>query len=67
MTLRRIDCLPDQNQGTAVTKSKLMLLAAWQANKSRDEMLWLGRLTLFWKPEDQEDDELVCQRVTLQS
>lgn len=40
----------------AVTKSKLMLLAAWQANKSRDKMLWLGRVTLFWKPEDQEDE-----------
>ena len=53
MTLRRIDCLPDQNQGEAVTKSKLMLLAAWQANKSRDEM-WLGKVTLFWKPEDHE-------------
>ena len=42
--------------------TKLVLLATWQANKSRDKLLGQGIVTLFEKPADQEDDGLVSQR-----
>ena len=48
-----------------VTESKLALLAAQQANKSRDEVLGQGILILFGKPTDREDGELVPQRTIL--
>ena len=36
--------------GRFVTQSKLILLATWQANKSRDKSLGWGIVTLFGKP-----------------
>lgn len=42
-----------------VTKSKLILLIAWQANNSRDELLGQGRAALFRKPADQEGSGLI--------
>ena len=45
-----------------VTESKLVLLAARQANKSRDELLGQGIETSFGKPADWEDGGLVSQR-----
>ena len=40
-----------ENAGTGtVTKSKLWVLAAWQANKSRDKLLRQGMATLFGNP-----------------
>ena len=45
-----------------VTKSKLVLLATRQTNKSRGEVLGQGIVTLFGKPADQEDGGLVSQR-----
>ena len=38
-----------------VTKSKLILLATRQANKSRDKVLGQGIAILFGKPANQED------------
>ena len=48
-----------------VTESKLIQLAALQANKPRDELLGQGIATLFGKPADGEDSELVSQRTSL--
>ena len=48
-----------------VIKSKLMLLAVQQENKSRFKSLGQGMVTLLGKPADQEDDGLVSQRTTL--
>ena len=45
---------------SSVTKSKLGLLAARQANKSRDEVLRQG--TLFGKLVDHEDSRLLSQK-----
>ena len=45
-----------------IVKSKLTLLDAWQAKKSRDKMLEQGIVTLFRKPDDWEDGGLVSQR-----
>ena len=45
-----------------VTESELELLAAWQDNKLRDEMLEQGIVTLLGKPANQEDDGLMSQR-----
>ena len=42
-----------------VTESELILLATRQANKSRDELVGQGIMTLFGRQADQEDDELV--------
>ena len=43
---------------TTVTASQHILLAAKQANKSRDDLLRQGIATLFRKPADREDGEL---------
>ena len=48
-----------------VTKSKLILLAAQQANKSRAKLLGQGILTLFRKPADLAHGGLVSQRTIL--
>ena len=48
-----------------VTKSKLILLASWQASKSRDNVLGQGIVTSLGKPADQENGGLVFQRTTL--
>ena len=48
-----------------VTKSMLRLLAAYQVNKSREELSGQERVTLFGKPADQEDGRLVSQRIIL--
>ena len=48
-----------------VTKSKLVLLAARQASKSRDELLGQGIAILFEIPADREDGGLVSQRTIL--
>ena len=45
-----------------VTKSKLVLLTEWQDNQLRDELLGQRTETLFGKPADGEDGELVFQR-----
>lgn len=45
-----------------VTESELELLAAWQDNKLRDEMLEQGIVTLLGKPANQEDDGIMSQR-----
>ena len=42
-----------------------ILLTAQQANKSRDELLGQGIVTLFGKPADKEDGGLVSQRTIL--
>ena len=49
----------------SVTESKLVLLTAGQANKSRGEVLGQGIATLFGKTTDQEDGGLVSQRTIL--
>ena len=41
-----------------VPEPKLILLAAHQVNKSRDEWLGQGIVTLFGKPADREDGGL---------
>lgn len=48
-----------------VTESKVILLAAQQPNKSRNNLLGQGIATLFGKLADQEDDELASQRTIL--
>ena len=48
-----------------VTESKLILLAAQQANKLRDELLGQGIVTWFRKPADQEEGGLVSQKIIL--
>ena len=53
-----------QALGVDVTESKLVLLAARQANKLRGESLGQGMVTLFGKPADQGDG-LVSQRTIL--
>ena len=45
-----------------VTKSKLILLVAQRANKSRDRLLGQGMTNLLRKPADREDGGLVSQR-----
>lgn len=45
-----------------VTESEHELLAAWQDNKLRDEMLEQGIVTLLGKPANQEDDGIMSQR-----
>ena len=45
-----------------VTKPKLILIAARQANKSRDELSGQGIETLFRKPANGEDGGPVPQR-----
>ena len=42
-----------------VTKSKLMLLARWQANQLGEEVLWQGIKALSGRPADQEDCRLL--------
>ena len=42
-----------------LTKSKLVLLSAWQANTLTDEVLQQETVTLFGKPADWEDDRLM--------
>lgn len=54
--------LPDQSQSKTVTKSKVILLATQQADKSIDELLGQRIATLLRKPADQEDGGLVSQR-----
>ena len=44
-----------------VTKSKLTLLAAQQANKSERQGVEARNMTLFEKPADQEDGRLMSQ------
>ena len=51
--------LKQLNQRQNVTESKLILLTTQQANKSRDEVLGQGIVTLFRKPADWEDGGLV--------
>ena len=46
-------------------ESKLLLLAAGQASKWREELLGQGTVTLFTKPADQEDGGLMSQRTVL--
>ena len=46
------------------TGSKFIVLAVWQANKLRDELLEQGIVPLFGKPTDQEDGGL-AQRTIL--
>ena len=48
-----------------VTESRLVLFAARQASKSRDEVLGQGIEALFRKPADREDGRLVSQRTIL--
>ena len=48
-----------------VTKSKLIRLATKQANKLRDNLLGQGIVTLFGKPGEREDGELVSQKTIL--
>ena len=48
----------------SVTESKFILLTAQQANKSRDELVEQGLVTLFGKPAD-KDGGLVSQRTIL--
>ena len=43
-------------------ESKIVLLIAKQANKSRDKLLGQGIVTLFGKPADGEDSGLLSQR-----
>ena len=43
-------------------ESKVMLLTTLQANKSRNELLGRGIVTLFRNPADQEDGSLTSQR-----
>ena len=43
-----------------VTKSKLMLLATWQANLLGEELLWQEIKALSGRPADQEDRRLLC-------
>ena len=66
-------CLKKKNHKTLeleatlqiVTESKLIRLATLQANKPRDKLLGQGIVTLFGKPADREDSELVSQRTSL--
>ena len=51
---------------STVTKSKLTLLTTQQTNKSGDEMLRQGTVTLFGKLEDQEDGRLVSPKPSYQ-
>lgn len=48
-----------------VTESKLILLASWQANKSRDKVLGQGIVTSLGKPADQENGGLVFPKAIL--
>ena len=48
-----------------VTESKLVLLAAQQASKSRDKVLGQGIVTLFGKQAAWEDGGLMSQRTVL--
>ena len=48
-----------------ITKSKVVLLATQQVNKSRDALLGQGIVTLFRKPANREDGGLVSQRTLL--
>lgn len=48
-----------------VTTSKVVLLTAWQASKSRGELLGQGIAALFGKPANQEDGALTSQRIFL--
>ena len=48
-----------------ITKSKIVLLTISQANKSREEVLGQGIVTLFRKPEDKEDGRLLSQSTIL--
>lgn len=42
-----------------VSESNPILLATWQTSKSRNKELGQGKATLFRKPVDQEDGELL--------
>ena len=57
-----ITCIVAHNR---VTESKLVLLAAQQANQSRDKVLGQRIATLPGKPADREDGRPVSQRNTL--
>ena len=50
---------------TQITESKLILLTIQEADKSRDEVLEQGIMTLFRNPADRKDGGLVSQRTTL--
>ena len=58
---RNFTLFQDSKAINVVAGSKLMLLAAWQASESRDDMLGQGIVTLLRKPADQEDGGLVSQ------
>lgn len=47
-----------------VAVSKFILLAMWQTNKLRDELLRQRIVTLFGKTKDKKDDGLLSQRTT---
>ena len=53
------------DKAQTVTESKLIQLAARQANIWRDELLGQGIMTLFRRPADQEGGGLVSQRTIL--
>ena len=48
-------CTLEYSITNSVTESKLILLASWQASKSRDEWLEQGIATLWRKAADRED------------
>ena len=54
-----------ENSTLVGNKYKLLLLAAWQANKSKDELLGQGVVTLFGNLTDREGSRLVSQRTIL--
>ena len=53
------------SQKSSDTEFSLLLLAAWWANKWRDKLLRQRIVTLFGKPANQEDSELVSQGTIL--
>ena len=48
-----------------VTKPKLILFDAWQANKLREELLEHGMMTLIRRVADKGDDRLECPKTIL--
>lgn len=54
-----------QCRDDSVTESKVVPLAARQANKSRDALLGQGIVISFKRPADQEDGRLMSQRTIL--
>lgn len=53
--------------GIIFTESKLILLAAWQTSKLRDELRVQRMVILFSKPADRENGGLVSQRTILRT